>query len=850
MIAGAPVVRWDTGARSAGTRRRPGPATLLSMRQLGRFRLLTRLASGSMGELFAGVEAGAPTVKAVQRIRPELASDLRFSRLLLTEANAAQRLKHPAAVAADFATREGEELGVVAPLVRGTSLAAVLKAVRLGRLALPQRWVCSIGAELAEALDAAHALPWFPGAPAPMVHGALAPRSVLLADDGRVSLTGFGVGRARASVGPSAARLPYAAPERWSGRELVPRTDTYALGLTLYEALSGRRPFHRPTEEETRAAIAEANVPPLHAGVLEVRLEVADLLQSMVAPRVEARPTDLGEVAAVLRAAAEEPPDRIRAAIAAFLRAHFSEEREQIERRIELGLRALGGEGAGSTEWTADLRDVPTSPPPSDERLGRYVLVEELGMSGHRRRYRARDPNLGREVVVHLLDPEIGRDDRLDWDGWVRFFKREARFAARVEHRRLPLLLDAGRHGVRFFAVHRFLPGATLADRLEREGPLEPETLTPLAADWAEALAALHRAGLLHADLGPENLLCDPALGGSVVDLSRASPIGGPMHPLAEGVAPENRAGHPYDVRSEQYAFGKVLARALSTPEGNSVIASVVRRLGADDPALRYLDFEAVAAELRGHVRLGLGEETRAYQELSVRAVGLGPPRPAAATAKAVAGRIGVPEDEASALTAAADLLLTAGLSAESQQAQAILPESVRAAVASLSAGPLDATAAVAWAATSYHALALPPDGRGAMAPRQVLQRLEREARGRGLPPGVLPALLNHLRSRHPGLGLGSRDDRVLVVGGGAHWVSALATEGFEVVAAKGAEEAWAELDAGGFLGAVLGADAEDPELRRRLHVLAEAGGLRFATVAAEAPEGAVRAAVRGWRRP
>jgi serine/threonine-protein kinase len=583
------------------------------MRAIGRFQLLTRWASGHLGELFWAREAEGGGPWAVQIVRPELARDLRVSRLLLTEASAADRLVHPAAAPVVDAGREGDDVYVAAPLVTGQPLSALLKRARLERDPLPQAWVCSIGAQVAEGLAAAHALPWFPGAPAPLVHGSLSPRSIFVTWDGLVRVTGFGVGRARWSVDPSPARLAYVAPERFADRDPTPRTDAWSLGVLLYDALTNRRVFHRASEAETRQAVREANAPPLHAGKLDVGLEVADALQAMMAPRVEARPGDLGEIAQTLRTAAGIEATEARDGLARVLAERFASERALEARRLSALERRPGEtprrpsssprvraaassapheprpaavEAPGrllSATWTADLDPAPEAPPRGDAealedtmkdaaspgRLGRYILEARVPSSGPRAIFRARDPNLGRAVMVHILDPGAIADGRLDVDAWIRLFKREARIAAGLHHPRLPTLLDAGRLDGRYFAVYRFVPGGSLAERLEHAGPLGPADLGRLGAGWAEALAALHAGGLVHGDVRAANLMVGDSSGGgaAVVDLSMAHRAGAPGHPLARwnglAQAPETLDGAAYDARAEQFAFGAVLYQGL-----------------------------------------------------------------------------------------------------------------------------------------------------------------------------------------------------------------------------------------------------------------------------------------------
>lgn len=864
------------------------------MRTLGRYQLLARLASGSLGEVFAAHAEDDDVAWAVQILPPDLNGELRFARRLLTEANSASRVTHRAAAVPREAIREGGELMVVAPLVAGPTLAAVLKLARMERQGIAQSWICHIGAEVAEALAAAHRIPWFPGAPAPMVHGALSPRAIHLTYDGRVVVTGLGVGRARAVLAPGAARLAYAAPERLQGRDPTPRTDGYGLALILYDALSGKRTFQRANEEDTRAAIREANIAPLHSGNLTVSPAVADLLQSFLAPREDARPSRLDELARVLRVAAGQPAEEMQAHLARHLAEVFAEDRENLGRKLGAARRHVPAPrpapiAAADDAWTADLAAVPDleirkpnpdgllasdtlqdTAPAGVVRLGRYLLQRTVSTGGPRQVHLGVDPNLDRPVVVHTLDGTEIEDPRLASETWVKLFKLEARYAAQLDHPGLPLLLDAGRHEQRYFAVYRQRPGVDLAAWLEKEGPLSAERVERLAADWAAALAALHAAGFVHGDVRAANLLICPERGGAVIDLSMAQPLTGPPHPLAAGnllvQAPETLAGGAYDARAEQFALGGVIYQALvgtrpfrglvdeelaeairraepRWPSEMGVDASeplegVLRRLLAPQPRQRFDSMAEVAAALgAGTARIDkkrppLAEDLapprprpsveawEALTHLAVHARDLAAEvdEPAVRSAGSLARRYPGPLEEAAEAPLVAAL---AGLWERSRwgeaevEVAAFVPEPVRPALQAwlglernAGPGPHPRAAELAWLATRYHRLARPPEGEGSQSPRSAVRRLRQDASERQVSLPAVELFIEWLRDRLSALDLSERvDERILVAGGDGAWSHQLEAEGFDVVRVEDGHAAWAELSGGGYFGAVVTVD-------------------------------------------
>ena len=165
-----------------------------------------------------------------------------------------------------------------------------------------------------------------------LVHGCLSPRSVLITYDGRVKLLGLGSGRARVTVETPMSRLPYQAPELLKSLPLTHRADVYALGVVLYDALSGKRIFRRGNPEATKTAIREARAPRLNSRDLQVAPEIGDLIAEMMAPRVDARPEALGPIAKVLLREAGEDTAALQQELTAAMHAVFQEELQGLKR--------------------------------------------------------------------------------------------------------------------------------------------------------------------------------------------------------------------------------------------------------------------------------------------------------------------------------------------------------------------------------------------------------------------------------------------------------------------------------------------------------------------------------------
>ena len=133
-------------------------------------------------------------------------------------------------------------------------------------------------------------------------------------------------------------------------------------------------------------------------------------------------------------------------------------------------------------------------------RLGRYEVVTLVGAGSMGEVYRARDPQLGRDVAIKVLAPAFAEDaDRL-----VRF-EQEARAAAALNHPNILAVFDIGRHAGSPYIVSEFLEGGTLRERL-KTGPLPARKAIEYASQMAHGLAAAHEKGIIHRDLKPDNV--------------------------------------------------------------------------------------------------------------------------------------------------------------------------------------------------------------------------------------------------------------------------------------------------------------------------------------------------------
>ena len=250
----------------------------------GRYRLIAPLGEGGMATIWRALDEQLDREVAVKILRPQFSADAGFAARFKLEARSAAGLSHPNIVGVyDYGTdgADGEQY-IVMELVDGRDLAAILK--ERGSLSRDDAVRVAIG--VASALEVAHRKG--------IVHRDVKPGNIMITDAGDVKVADFGIARAvsEASMtvtGTTLGSVHYFSPEQARGDEVTGASDVYALGIVLYEALTGRRPF----EGDSAAAVA-----------------LKRLNEDPPTPTALGHPLPPGLEAIVMRALARDPADR------------------------------------------------------------------------------------------------------------------------------------------------------------------------------------------------------------------------------------------------------------------------------------------------------------------------------------------------------------------------------------------------------------------------------------------------------------------------------------------------------------------------------------------------------------
>jgi serine/threonine-protein kinase len=552
------------------------------------YQVVRKLAEGAVAEIFLAKTPESSELFVLKVLRSELTSDESIVGRFLDEARLCQSLSHPNIVRYFGAGRLNDgRVYLLTEFLQGEDLSSKIR--RTGPLSIEE--VVRLVVPVCSALHYVHERG--------IVHRDLKPDNIFLTtqqDRCVPKLLDFGLAlftgakSVRTATGVILATPEYTPPECINGKKADARSDVYALGVLMYEALTGSPPFVAGNYTELLLKHLNEPAPPLP----EKCVQLSPIIQ---------------------RCLAKDPDDRFATV-------------EELSRAISQ--TDCNEPNAHTFVVSGDVKSAYTPTDPlAGSILGSYQLVKLLGQGAMGRVYQARHTKLGRQVALKVLRPEHARNPQL-----VERFFQEARTVNEINHEHIVEIFDFvedfdAMGNKRAYFVMELLAGTSLGD-LVRRGPLSIGRILSIARQICSALDAAHKVGVVHRDIKPDNIFIIERSGvplfvkildfgvAKLVKRIGASPAQETMDGVIIGtptyMSPEQAAGKQTDHRADVYAVGVVLYEMLSGKppfDGEGFGQLVVQIVTEAPPALgeKSLGGENIPSDLRSIVMSCLAKE-------------------------------------------------------------------------------------------------------------------------------------------------------------------------------------------------------------------------------------------------
>lgn len=484
-----------------------------------RYKIEGRIGVGGMGEVYRARRTRLGDIVAIKVIQTQAEDGASLRRRFMAEARMCAMLHHPNIVSVvDFGVEAAVGPYLVMEHLNGVSLRQHLE--QHGALELAD--VCGIASQVASALDLAHSQG--------VVHRDVKPGNVMRhhysAGEVVCKVIDFGIGSlhgGRARRGTADDRqtvhvtVAYASPEQFRAEEVTAQSDIYSFGVMVYELLTGHSPFLAPDAKTLIAKHLHDTPPPLTQFRPALPAWADHAVQKALAKRPQERWQTASDFAAALSA-----PQAARAPVVAMSTSGLSNS-------YDLGAVMARG------------------------RLGSYIHEATHRPTGHR-------------VAVRL----IRRENDASWNAARTRFMREARMTP-VNHPSILRVRDFGEEPDMVYLVTDFVPGSSLREVLDRDGPFTWDRGRPLMLDLVSATRALHIHGLLAFGLTPSIIRVATDAGGEHLVISSAGVLDvdemvedqrrhSPLEASAEMLylAPELLVGEKPDGRTDIFTVGAI----------------------------------------------------------------------------------------------------------------------------------------------------------------------------------------------------------------------------------------------------------------------------------------------------
>ena len=327
----------------------------------GSYQLLERLAMGGMAEVFLARPDGQDRLVALKRILPNIAADDEFIAMFIDEAKIAGQLTHAnVAQIIDIGKITGSYF-IAMEYVSGHDLRALWDKTREQAKdagdairGLPFGVACHIVKKLSEGLDFAHRRRDPKGRPLGIIHRDVSPQNILISYEGDLKIIDFGIAKAanrivKTQTGILKGKFAYMAPEQARGEPIDHRSDIFAIGVVLYELLTGERAFKGDTDFALLEKVRRVDVVPPKT----LRPDLPKELERIVMKALGKEAGDRYAWASVLasdldRFLSDQGISTSREELGAFVRRTFRDEHAEELRRLSLYKRQGGSSGSRS----------------------------------------------------------------------------------------------------------------------------------------------------------------------------------------------------------------------------------------------------------------------------------------------------------------------------------------------------------------------------------------------------------------------------------------------------------------------------------------------------------------------
>jgi eukaryotic-like serine/threonine-protein kinase len=262
--------------------------------QFGRYVVKRKLAEGGMAEIYLAQSVGAEGFSkdvVLKLVRAFLASDQQFIDMFIAEARLVSKLNHANVVQIFDFGKQDDTYYLAMEFVHGASLYDLRRKTKQIGMPFPPTLAAEICGQVARGLQYAHSLSEG-GKKVGVVHRDVTPHNVLMSYDGAVKLTDFGIAKASSShtaPGILKGKFAYMSPEQSRGDPVDARTDVFALGIVLWELLTGGRLFDGDSEIQVLRAVQESQIAPPERLNPDVNKDLSDIVMKALSRNLPER---------------------------------------------------------------------------------------------------------------------------------------------------------------------------------------------------------------------------------------------------------------------------------------------------------------------------------------------------------------------------------------------------------------------------------------------------------------------------------------------------------------------------------------------------------------------------------